>query len=58
MSYLIQLAAAFGAMFAVAPYWKDTPFNTGICYIALGVSVAWICAQIGARMGRGTKNNG
>lgn len=49
MSYFIQLAAAFGAMFAVAPYCQDTPFNTAPCYIALGVVVAWICAQIGAR---------
>lgn len=49
MSYVIQLVAAFGAMFIVAPYWEDTPFNAGPCYIGLGVLVAWLCAQIGAR---------
>lgn len=49
MSYFIQLVAAIGAMFIVAPYWEDTPFNAGPCYIGLGVLVAWLCAQIGAR---------
>lgn len=57
MSYVIQIAAAFGAMFAVAPYWKDTPFNAGPCYIALGVLAAWICAHIGACIGRKTTIN-
>lgn len=52
MSYVIQLVAGFGAMVAVAPYWKDTPFNASPCYIAIGVVASWICAQIGARSSR------